>query len=71
MSDLLLPSYEQGFTRYAALSADPGVKRGGAGMWLPSLGASGATLYDIDGHNDGVITGAHIHEMPGEYIAGN
>ena len=41
MSDLYLPSYEQGFAQSAGESADPNLWDGLSGLWLPSLGPTG------------------------------
>ena len=51
------PSYAQGFARSAGESAKPGLWRGLVGAWMPSLGASGGTLFDISGRkNHGTLT---------------
>ncbi len=41
------PSWKQGFARYAGRSEKPGLWKGLLGAWLPSLGPTGATLYDV------------------------
>ena len=51
------PSYKQGFARNAAESENPGLWKGLAGAWFPSLGPTGATLRDISGRkNHGTLT---------------
>lgn len=42
----LRPSYKQGFARYAAESANPGLWKGLVGLWAPPLGPTGLTLFD-------------------------
>ena len=48
---LITPSYAQGFARSQGDAQHPGLWRGLVGAWVPSLGASGATLYDVSGFN--------------------
>ena len=57
MSNLILPSYSQGFARSAAESAAPGLWAGLAGAWLPFLGPTGTVLRDWGGRqNHGTLT---------------
>ncbi len=57
MSDLYLPSYEQGFAQSAGESADPNLWDGLSGLWLSSLGPTGLTLRNVSGRsNHGVLT---------------
>ena len=50
------PSYKQGFARSAGQARYPGLRKGLAGLWLPSLGPSGSTLWDWSGrHNRGTL----------------
>ncbi len=49
MSDLYLPSYEQGFAPHTAEPAYPGLRNGLESAWLPPLGPTGLTLRDIGG----------------------
>jgi hypothetical protein len=52
-----MPSYSQGFARYAAQSEAPGLWRGLVGSWCPFLGPTGLTLRDWSGHhNHGTLT---------------
>ena len=54
---LLIPSYKQGFARNAAESENPNLWKGLVGLWAPSLGPTGLTLYDQSGYrNDGTLT---------------
>lgn len=43
------PSYHQGFTRSASESAYPQLWRGLVGVWVPSLGPTGTSLFDWGG----------------------
>jgi len=54
---LWLPSYTQGFARSAAEAANPGLWTGLVGLWVPSLGPTGLTLFDQSGYrDDGTLT---------------
>ena len=54
----MVPSYDQGFARYAGVSAFSNLRRGLVGAWLTSFGNSGDTLFDESGfHSDGALTG--------------
>ena len=46
------PSYKQGYARYAHQSAYPGLWRGLAGAWFPTLGVTGAALRDVGGRGN-------------------
>ena len=46
------PSWRQGFARYQCRSAYPGLWDGLVGAWLPALGPTGLTLYDIGGRGN-------------------
>lgn len=60
---LITPSYAQGFARCAGEAANPGLWRGLVGAWMPSLGPTGGTLFDVSGHkNDGVLTDMDVGE---------
>ena len=51
------PSYGVGFARNAAQSEYPELWRGLVGLWSPSLGPTGLTLYDWSGNkNRGALT---------------
>lgn len=53
----LRPSYKGGFARNAAESANPGLWTGLVGLWSPSLGPTGLTLFDWGGRKkDGTLT---------------
>ena len=53
------PSYGQGFARSAGQSAYPGLWKGLVGAWVPAIGVTGNTLFDMSGNRrNGVITGA-------------
>lgn len=49
MSNLIIPTYRQGFARYAAESEAPELWEGVVGAWLPFLGPTGSTLRDCSG----------------------
>ncbi len=52
-----IPSYSQGFASHAGESENPGLWRGLAGLWMPSLGPTGVTLRDWSGYgNHGTLT---------------
>lgn len=59
---LILPSYKQGFARYAAESAYPGLWTRLQGLWAPSLGPTGLTLFDWSGHGnrDGTLNNMEL-----------
>ncbi len=51
------PSYAGGYARSAGESAYPGDWKGLQGLWVPSLGATGDTLFDVSSNkNHGAIT---------------
>ena len=53
---LVQPSFAQGFARSAALSAHAHRWRGLRGAWMPALGPSGLSLFDIAGaRNHGTL----------------
>ncbi len=57
MSNLILPSYKGGFARNAAESANPNLWKGLVGLWSPSLGPTGLTLFDhASRKNHGTLT---------------
>ena len=56
MRSLIIPSYPQGFARYADQSEAPELWRGLVGAWLPFLGPTGLTLHDVLGRNSGTLT---------------
>lgn len=57
MSRIVTPSWKQGFARNAAESAYPNCWKGLVGAWVPALGPTGATLYDVSGYgNHGTLT---------------
>jgi hypothetical protein len=43
------PNWRQGFARYRSQSANPGLRDGLRGAWLPLLGPTGLTLWDVSG----------------------
>lgn len=47
----VLPSWKQGFARYAGESQRPNLWRGFFAGWVPGLGPTGFTLLDIGGRN--------------------
>jgi hypothetical protein len=52
-----IPSYKQGFARYAAESQAPGLWKNLVGLWVPALGPTGVTLFDWSGYgNNGTLT---------------
>ena len=54
---LITPSYAQGFARSQGDAQHPGLWRGLVGAWVPAMGSSGATLYDVSGYgNHGALT---------------
>lgn len=56
-SDLLLPSYPNGFARCAAESENPDLWTGLVGLWAPYLGPTGSKLFDWSGRkNNGTLT---------------
>ena len=53
----ITPSWKQGFARSAAESAYPGGWKRLQGLWAPSLGPTGMTLFDVSGRkNNGALT---------------
>lgn len=51
------PSWKQGFARNAAQSAYPNRWKGLGGAWVPALGVTGGTLFDVSGRkNHGTLT---------------
>lgn len=56
ISNLTKPSYSQGFARRGE-TAYPNLWRGLVGAWIPSLGPTGNTLFDVSGfRNHGTLT---------------
>ena len=54
---LQIPSYAQGFARYADESDAPGLWKNLVGLWVPALGPTGVTLHDWSGYkNNGTLT---------------
>ena len=53
------PSYQQGFARNAAESANPGLWKGLVGAWVPMLGITGATIHDIVAKNNASFQGTY------------
>lgn len=52
-----IPSFATGFARYAADSEAPELWKDLVGAWLPFLGPTGKTLYDLSGNgNHGTLT---------------
>ncbi len=50
------PSFSQGFARSAGESAHPDSWKGLTGLWVPQLGPTGTTIYDLSGHaNHGTL----------------
>ncbi len=49
---LILPSYAQGYARSAGESANPGLRDGLQGLWVPSLGPTGLALRDVSGRGN-------------------
>jgi len=67
------PSYKAGYARSSAESANPGLWDGLVGAWVPALGVSSGTLYDISGHGgDGTLTNLTLANawviQDGEYV---
>jgi len=59
LSQLARPSYAGGYARSAGESAYPDDWKGLAGLWVPSLGATGQTLRDVSGEkNHGTLNSA-------------
>ena len=51
------PSWQRGFARSAGEALHPGLWKGLIGAWLPALGPSGLTLFDISPYrNHGAFT---------------
>ncbi|KKM04498.1 hypothetical protein LCGC14_1763650 [marine sediment metagenome] len=51
------PSFANGFAPRDGLSANPGLWDGLVGAWVPSLGVTGLTLFDVSrGSNNGTLT---------------
>jgi len=51
------PSFKQGFARSAGESAAPNLWKGLRAAWVPALGPTGGTLFDVSGNkNSGVLT---------------
>lgn len=56
-ASLVRPSWKSGFARSAAESAHPGLWEGLQGLWVPALGPTGLTLFDVSGRkNHGALT---------------
>lgn len=52
------PSWKQGFARSAAESRNPGLWKGLVGLWMPMLGPTGSTLFDLSGRcNESTFAG--------------
>ena len=51
----IIPSYKMGWAKRKEESAYPELWRGLVGLWSPSLGATGGTLYDWVGGNHGTL----------------
>lgn len=57
LPSIVTPSYSQGFARNKSQSASPWLWDGLRGMWVPALGKTGLTLFDVSGQkNHGVLT---------------
>lgn len=54
---IIVPSYRNGFARFAGESRYPHLRRGLVGAWCPSLGPTGNVLHDWSGRwNRGTLT---------------
>ncbi len=51
VTNLIRPSFQQGFARNASESENQGLWKGKVGHWVPSLGVQGQTLYDVSGYS--------------------
>ena len=52
------PSWKQGFARSAGKPRNPGLRKGLVGSWMPLLGPTGSTLFDLSGRrNDSAFAG--------------
>ena len=50
------PSFKTGYARNASESANPNLRKGLVGAWMPSFGVTGGTLKDVSGNgNDGTL----------------
>lgn len=59
VTNLIQPSFNQGFARNGIESENPGLWKGKVGHWVTSLGVQGNVLRDISGYgNDGAFTNA-------------
>ncbi len=53
----VFPSYAEGFATSAGESAHPELWKGLVGAWVPPLGVTGGTLFDVSGYkNHGTLT---------------
>lgn len=58
MSNLILPSWLNGFAPRDGPSQTPGLWKGLVGAWVPALGGTGGTLRDVSGRQSGgTLTG--------------
>ena len=58
---LLTPSYAQGFARNRAEAANPNLWDGLVGLWQPTLGPTGLTLFDQSGYRrNGTLTNMEL-----------
>ncbi len=56
---IIKPSFAHGFARNASESKTPHLWRGKVGHWVPNLGITGNTLFDISGNgNHGTLNGS-------------
>ena len=65
-------TYATGFARNAQQAANPSLWYGLKGLWVPTLGATGATLHDVSGNNlCGTLQGDAAWKDQGIYCDGS
>jgi len=68
---LILPSYQQGYARGPDMSLYPQTWRGLVGAWVPALGRTGDTLFDVSGFGNHGTLESMIPNTEWQLLDGN